>query len=153
MRSSMWSRLPACGVLISIAIVLLLIPSCKKGVGPGGSTQKSALEPILGSVDIPRRGASLTGTLTAGGWALAESGVDRVAIYIDKQFITFATLDGNRPDIVKAFPGFPNAANSGWGVVIDLSQLVEGDHELLMQVKSKAGHIHDFPTVPFKIVR
>ncbi len=139
---------------IAIAVAaLLLAPSCKKGTGVTGSSQKSALEPILGSVDIPRRGSTLSGTLTAGGWALAESGVDRVAIYIDKQFITFATLDGNRPDIAKAFPGFPNAATSGWGVVMDLSQLAEGDHELLLQVKSKAGHIHDFPTVPFKIAR
>lgn len=142
--------------ILGIAIFLLLLgaPSCGKTGGyKSQGTQKSALEPILGSVDIPPRGATLSGTLTAGGWALAESGVDRVAIYFDKQFMTFATLDGNRPDIAKAFGSFPNAASSGWGAVIDLSQMIEGDHEMLMQVKSKAGHVHDFPPVPFKIVR
>ena len=87
-----------------------------------------------------------------GGWALAEDGVQRVAIYVDKQFVTFATLGGDRPDIAKAFPAFANAGKSGWNVVVDLSSMIEGDHEMVVQVKSKGGSVHDFPAIPFKIV-
>jgi hypothetical protein len=136
-----------------VLIVLLLGISC----GRAGSRQtqtSSGLEPILGAVDSPARGATLRGSQAIGGWALAESGVDRVAIYIDKQFIAFAALGGSRPDIAKSsFASFPNSANCGWGAVIDFSQMLEGEHELVLQVKTKAGHLHDFPAVPFTIVR
>ena len=134
-----------------ITAALLLGYACGR---PAGSkrAQKSGLEPILGSVDIPRPGSTLRATITSGGWALAESGVERVAIYIDKQFLVYATLDGSRPDIAKAFPAFPNAAHAGWGAVIDLSQMTAGNHELTVQVKTKAGNIHDFPPVPFKVL-
>jgi len=136
-----------------LILALVLTSSCSRSAG-FKSGQKSALEPIVGAVDTPARGATLSGAPAFGGWALAESGVDRVAIYIDKEFITFATLGGSRPDIAKSnFASFPNAANCGWGAVVDLSQIVEGEHELVMQVKSKAGHVHDFPPVPIKIVR
>ena len=143
---------PASCLLTPVLIVWLLGTSC----GRAGSkqAQTSGLEPILGAVDSPARGATLRGSPVIGGWALAESGVDRVAIYIDKQFIAFAALGGSRPDIAKTtFASFPNSANCGWGTVIDLSQMLEGEHELVMQVKTKAGHLHDFPAVPFTIVR
>ena len=57
----------------------------------------------------------------------------------------------NRPDIVKAFPTFPNTATSGWNAVIDLSPFPEGDHQMVMQVQTKAGNVHDLPAIPFKI--
>jgi hypothetical protein len=132
-----------------IAIVLLLSGvSCNKIIGKRGSS----LEPFLGSVDVPKRGGTLRGSTMVGGWALAEDGVQRVAIYVDKQFVTFATLGGDRPDIAKAFPAFANAGKSGWNVVVDLSSMIEGDHEMVVQVKSKGGSVHDFPAIPFKIV-
>lgn len=136
--------------VIYIAIGMLLVGS---SCGRMGSHTGSALEPVLGSVDIPKRGATFKDTMTTGGWAVAESGVDRIAIYVDKQFMTFASLDGKRPDIAKMFAKFPNAGDSGWGAIVDLSSLIEGDHEMLMQVKTKSGNIHDFPPVPFKIAR
>lgn len=132
-----------------IAIVLLLSGvSCNKIIGK----RSSSLEPFLGSVDVPKRGGTLRGSTMVGGWALAEDGVQRVAIYVDKQFVTFATLGGDRPDIAKAFPAFANAGKSGWNVVVDLSSMIEGDHEMVVQVKSKGGSVHDFPAIPFKIV-
>jgi hypothetical protein len=134
-----------------IAIVLLLFSGvcCNKIIGK----RQSSLAPILGALDVPKRGGTLQGPTTiVGGWALAEDGVQRIAIYVDKQFVTFATLGGDRPDIAKAFPSFANAGKSGWNVVIDLSAIIDGDHEMVMQVKTKGGNIHDFPPVPFKVV-
>jgi N-acetylmuramoyl-L-alanine amidase len=133
-----------------IAIVLLLTGiSCNKITGK----RRSSLEPFLGALDVPRRGGTLQGaTAIVGGWALAEDGVQRVAIYVDKQFVTFATLGGDRPDIAKAFPAFANPGKSGWNVVLDLSSMLEGDHEMVVQVKSNGGNVHDFPPVPFKVV-
>lgn len=137
--------------LTGIAIGLLLFGvSCNK---PVPKRQANPLQPILGVIDFPTRGATLQGSsATIGGWALAEDGVQRVAIYVDKQFIVFATLGGNRPDIAKAFPHFTGAATSGWSVIMNFSQMLEGEHEMVMQIKTKGGNIHDFPPVPFKVV-
>jgi Bacterial Ig domain len=135
--------------MTSIAIVLLSGVSCSKMIGK----RRSSLEPVLGSVDVPKPGATLRGsTVMVGGWAVAEQGVQRVAIYVDKQFVTFATLGGDRPDIAKAFASFPNAGKSGWNVVLNLSSMLEGNHEMVVQVKSKGGNVHDFPAIPFKVV-
>jgi N-acetylmuramoyl-L-alanine amidase len=138
---------------IGFTVVLLLCGvSCSKVAGKR-QRSSSGLEPILGSVDVPKRGSILDAPNTvAGGWAIAEDGVQRVAIYIDKQFITYASLGGDRPDIAKAFPSFPNPGKSGWNVVLDLSSMLEGDHDLVVQVKSNGGNVHDLPPVPFKVV-
>jgi len=135
--------------MLSIAMVLLLSASCNNIIGK----RRSSLAPILGSLDVPKRGGTLPGSkVIIGGWALAEGGVERVAIYVDKEFLTMASLGGDRPDIAKAFPSFANAGKSGWNVAVDLSPMPDGDHEMMMQVKSKGGNVHDFPPVPFKII-
>jgi len=136
--------------MLGIAMVLALsVLSCNNIIGK----RRSSLAPILGSLDVPTRGGTLQGsTVIIGGWALAEDGVERVAIYVDKEFVTIASLGGDRPDIAKAFPAFANAGKSGWNIAVDFSSMSDGDHEMVMQVKSKGGNVHDFPPVPFKIV-
>ena len=123
--------------------------SCSRA--PKQATEKSSLEPIVGSVDVPPVNGTLKiGAVGIGGWALAESGVQRVAIYIDRQFVGFATMGGSRPDILRAFNSFPNAITSGWNAIIDTSPFPPGEHLLVMQIESKAGNVHDFPPVRFK---
>jgi len=138
--------------LPGIAIALLLLGvSCSGPGSSGGQKEKSSLEPILGALDVPAPGATMKGAMTVAGWAVAESGVQRVALYIDQRFAGFASVGGNRPDIAKAYATFPDAATSAWGAVVDLSPFTPGDHQIVMQVKTKAGNVHDFPAVPFKI--
>ena len=135
-------------------VLVLLIggASCGRPAPSRRPTEKSSLEPVLGAIDAPARDAVLKGgTVTAGGWAVAESGVKRVVLYIDKQFVGYATIGGDRPDIVKAFSSFPDTATSGWNAAIDISPFPEGDHQMVLQVETKAGNVHDFPAVPFKI--
>jgi hypothetical protein len=136
--------------MLGIAVVLLFSGvSCNKIIGK----RRSSLKPILGFLDVPKPGGTLQGSAAVvGGWALAEDGVQLVAIYVDKQFVTFATLGGDRPDIAKAFPSFANAGKSGWNVLLDPSSMIEGDHEMVVQVKSKGGNVHSFPPVAFKVV-
>ncbi len=137
--------------MLGVAILIVSAVSC--GNITSRRRSSSSLEPILGSLDVPKRGGTLQGaTAIVGGWALAEDGVQRVAIYVDKQFVTFATLGGDRPDIAKAFPSFKDGAKSGWNVVLDLNPMLEGDHEMVVQIKSKGGSVHDLPATPFKVV-
>ena len=137
-------------VLAGILLALLTVISCSRPATR--PTEKSSLEPILGAVDVPARNGSVKrGPVPAGGWAIAESSVQRVALYVDKQFVGYGTMGSNRPDIVKAYPAFPNTATSGWNGIMDLSPFPEGEHQLVMQVETKAGNVHDLAPVPFKI--
>ena len=115
---------------------------------PGG-----VMEPILGVVDVPARGGSVKGSTRINGWALAKSGVETVGIYIDRQFISYATVGEGRPDVAKAYPMFPGGATSGWYTVIDFATMLEGDHLIQLQVTTKAGNIQDLPTIPFKVLK
>lgn len=136
---------------IVVMTALLIGMSCSRREPPRQPTEKSTLEPILGAIDAPASGSVAKQTLTAGGWAVAESGVQKVVLYIDRQFVAYASIGGQRPDIAKAYSSFPNAATSGWGAIIDLSPFAEGDHQIVLQVKTKDGNTHDSPPVTFKI--
>jgi hypothetical protein len=110
------------------------------------------LEPILGALDAPARGGKLRQTGVVGGWVVAESGVKRIAIYIDRQFVTFAYIDGRRDDIAKLYEkDFPGAQLSGWTVVLDVTKMADGEHEIVAQVKTNKGGIREFGPVPFQV--
>lgn len=115
--------------------------------------QRPALEPILGALDLPARGSKLRETAIVGGWAVAESGVRRIAIYIDRQFIRFTKIDGQRPDITKLYgKDFPGAEMSGWTFMLDVSKMADGDHEMVAQVETNRGAVREFGPVPFQVV-
>jgi hypothetical protein len=117
-----------------------------------GQQKGSSLEPILGSLDAPARGSTLRETGIVGGWAVAGSGVKRVSIYIDRQFVRFVGLDGKRPDIAKLYAkDYPGADMAGWTFVMDVSKMADGDHEMVMRVESNKGTVRDFDPVPFRV--
>jgi hypothetical protein len=140
---------------ISLAAILAFGPGASVGCRPCSQNSGLAgplLEPILGALDAPARGATLRETGVVGGWAVAESGVNRIAIYIDGQFTGFAALDGKRPDIAKLYAKtFPDAATSGWTTVLDVSKMADGEHQMVAQVKTKRGAIREFGPVPFQV--
>ncbi len=122
------------------------------GSSSGGAQKGSPLEPILGSLDAPARGSTLRETGIVGGWAVAGSGVKKVSIYIDRQFVRFVGLDGKRPDIDKIYgKTYPGADMAGWTFVLDVSKMADGDHEMVMRVESNKGAVRDFDPVPFKV--
>ena len=140
---------------ISLAAILAFGPGasvgcrpCSQNSGPVGVP----LEPVLGALDAPARGSTLRGPMIVGGWAIAESGVKRIAIYIDRQFVTFAYIDGRRDDIAKLYgKDFPGAQLSGWTVVLDVTKMADGEHQMVAQVKTNKGGIREFGPVPFQV--
>jgi hypothetical protein len=140
---------------ISLAAILAFGPGASVGCRPcsqNGGPAGALLEPILGSLDAPARGSTLRETGVVGGWAVAESGVKRIAIYLDGQFVSFAALDGKRPDIAKLYSRtFPDAETSGWTAVLDVSKMADGEHQIVAQVKTNMGGIREFGPVPFQV--
>lgn len=141
---------------LAAALLLCVCNRHKEVTKEDAPTQKveEPMEPILGTIDFPARGATVKGAMKVSGWALAKSGVESVGIFIDRQFICYAQFGSGRPDVARAFPMFPSGTNSGWNTVIDFSPMLEGDHIIQLQITTKAGHVHDVvPPVPFKVAK
>lgn len=100
-------------------------------------TVQSGSQPPIGAFDTPAEGASVAGSIAVTGWALDDTGVDRVEIWRDLQpgettpphtgsgpgngkvFVARAPfVSGARSDIEAAYPTWPNANRAGWGYLM-----------------------------------
>ncbi|MDQ1353759.1 MAG: hypothetical protein QG657_4066, partial [Acidobacteriota bacterium] len=80
-------------------------------------------EQPFGSFDTPLDGSTTAGSIAVTGWALDDIGIDYVKIYREEGnglvYIGDATfIDGARPDVAAAFPGYPNNTRAGWGYMM-----------------------------------
>jgi hypothetical protein len=75
-----------------------------------------------------------------------------VAVYLDRTLAGFATLGVSRPDVQKAFPTFPGAAEAGWQLDFDVTGMKPGRHELEIQARSRQGATRDLGDVAVTVV-
>jgi hypothetical protein len=136
--------------LIGLMICLVACLAC--GGKPAESGTSLSRLPF-GSLDIPRSGETVTGTVGIGGWALSEDGISRVAIYVDRSYVLAATLGGPRPDVAKIYPTIPDAASSGFNAALDTSSFPAGSHEIVVQAYSKLGASRDIGTATVTITK
>lgn len=88
-------------------------------------------EPPFGSFDTPKDGSTVRSSIAVTGWALDENGVENVKIYRgpedDLIYIGDAVfVEGARPDVERAFPGYPNNFKAGWGYMMLTNSLPNG---------------------------
>jgi Leucine-rich repeat (LRR) protein len=79
--------------------------------------------PPFGSFDTPVDGSTAAGSISFTGWALDESGVTGVKIYREQnnQLVLVGEasfVEGARPDVAAAYPGYPNKTKAGWGYMM-----------------------------------
>jgi hypothetical protein len=87
----------------------------------------SGSAPPFGVLDIPLDGAQVSGSIALGGWALDDLEVRRVVIFRDpvegepavQIFVgTALFVPGARPDVERAYPGYPHSDRAGWGFMV-----------------------------------
>ena len=120
------------------AVFALLLVSCARE-GPPGALARLP----FGALDAPRTGDTLHGRTVFRGWALAESGMESVAVYLDRNFAAFAKLGFDRPDVQHVFPAVPGSATCGWQLDFIATGIQPGPHEILVQARSKQGGTRD----------
>ena len=101
----------------------------------------------FGVMDVPRNGEGLRGTVQLVGWALAESGIKQVIVYIDRHYAATAKLGLCRPDVAKAFPPFSNVTDAGWAATLDTSKFQNGAHDLVVQATANNGATRDLSSI------
>ena len=101
----------------------------------------------FGVVDVPLPAATVLRNTFVSGWALDDSAVRGVRIYIDGKYVTDARTGLERPDVSKAFPRWARGSNAhGWGVQVDFGDLT-GTHLLLAQAIDDSGATRDLGAV------
>jgi hypothetical protein len=88
-------------------------------------------EPPFGSFDTPIDGSTVMSSIAVTGWALDDGGVDNVKIYRGPEYNLVyigdaVFVEGARPDVETAFPGYPNNSRAGWGYMMLTNFLPNG---------------------------
>lgn len=77
------------------------------------------------------------------GWALADSPVKEVKIYLDDEFVGQAECGIVRGDVAEIYPDFPNAQRSGFGKFVHLDHSQNGTSRL-----SRLRVVAEFENIP-----
>ncbi|MCP4221065.1 MAG: hypothetical protein GY765_40925 [bacterium] len=77
----------------------------------------------FGEYATPVDGSTISSSVPFTGWVLDDIGVESVKLYCNnagvRQYIGDAQfVEGARPDVETAHPGFPNVARAGWGYMM-----------------------------------
>lgn len=78
----------------------------------------------FGEFAVPAEGTTgVTGSIPLSGWALDNIGVEKVEIYLEQEkkliFVDEAIfVEGARPDVEQAYPGYPYNYKAGWGYML-----------------------------------
>jgi hypothetical protein len=106
----------------------------------------------FGQFETPVEGSTVRSSVPVTGWALDDVSVESVKIYRgpvpgeggSRVYIGDALLvEGARPDIETAFPGYPNNSRAGWGYMMlthFLPNSGNGTFTLYAVVKDSGGH-------------
>lgn len=89
-----------------------------------------AVQPVRGVVEIR-------------GWALANSGIDRVLIQIDGEPPAIASYGISRPDVVRSYPQVEGAEHSGYRFFWDTAGLREGPRAVRITAVARSGQTRE----------
>jgi hypothetical protein len=67
------------------------------------------------------------------GWALHQSGIRDVSVFVDGNFLMKARTGLTRIDVGKAYLENEHALNAGWAALIATASLPPGPHEFVIQ--------------------
>ncbi len=81
-------------------------------------------------IEEPAQGSTVAGVGNIRGWALGDSNILSVELYIDGRFIADIPHGGTRNDVRDAFPVRPGSAEAGYSMAFAWSLLAPGVHQL-----------------------
>ncbi|HEU0115530.1 MAG TPA: glycosyltransferase family 2 protein, partial [Thermomicrobiales bacterium] len=102
---------------------------------------KPATQPILGRIERPGRTPDVVTekTISAAGWAVSRAGIFAVKLLVDGVERATADYGIARPDVQALFPGYPDAAESGFIGEALVNDLADGFHSLTIRIIGRDG--------------
>lgn len=125
------------------------------GCGGRPSVQAPNDRPF-GFVDRPRPGERVGRMVDVAGWALDDTSVSKVEIFVDDRLEGSFELTTPRPDVSAAYPQFDRvsaarAHRHGWAATVDLGA-VPGPHAIRVRAFDERGAARDLATVAVELI-
>jgi hypothetical protein len=98
---------------------------------------------LIGNLESPFDGKSVSGVQPIYGWALDGEGISEAELFVDGVYAGRIPYGGIRQDIGELLPGYPNARQSGFAWNLDHSRLSPGEHSIEVKVHSRSGRVLD----------
>jgi hypothetical protein len=95
--------------------------------------------PPYGFVEHPKPQSNLSGAIDIGGWAIDDTQVSQVKIFVDERPVGTATYGLPRPDVSKIWPHVPTEV--GFSYKLDTTKYPNGVHVLGINAEDKAGNV------------
>lgn len=110
----------------------------------------------FGVVDTPKNGDLVGRVVDVIGWAMDDSAVAVVHVYVDGKYQTAAPLTISRPDVSKASPKYARIDSKdpdvhGWQASVDLGEKA-GAHTILVQAVDDRGATRDLGAVTVTVI-
>lgn len=98
-------------------------------------------QPPFGALDYPldQSAPDPSGVLPVVGWALDDSRVDHIDVYVDGLVVRQAVTGIPRPDVAAAYPDDPDAIASGFILNVDSTLLANGVHVISAKAVDDQG--------------
>jgi hypothetical protein len=102
------------------------------------ATQGSDYTVPLLYIDFPVAKTNVAGSVNVTGWAIDDTGIAKVELFVDGQLAGTATYGTPRPDVQQAYPWA--VVNSGYQVVLDTTRQPNGSHTLTVRASDQSGN-------------
>nr|WP_275299528.1 Ig-like domain-containing protein [Clostridium sp. YIM B02506] len=116
-----------------------------EAIGKDGSTQTytknvdlTKAKPLM-NIDEPTANLKIGGNIKVRGWAISQTGIKEVKVYVNDKFVANAALGTSRPDVKNVYPGYPDADKSGYEYTINASSLGSGTNTIKVQAVGNDG--------------
>ena len=126
-------------VILSVVAAVLLASAPAWAAAPFGS--------FGGIVGGGNAGA---GVVPLFGWALDDNGVQAVDILVDGLVAGRASYGRARAGVTAQFPGYPDSALPGFAFQLDTTHYLNGLHNVVVRIRSKAGEETFLPAKTFQ---
>jgi len=104
----------------------------------------------FGIVDGPGANQQVGRQVKVVGWALDDTGVREVRVYVDGRLKTAVQLDVDRPDVSKAYPNYGTRSDRhGWSAFVDLGK--PGAHTIVVQAVDDTGATRDLGVIELTV--
>ncbi len=91
-------------------------------------------------LESPQEGGTYSGIANLRGWALSESGIDRIELYINGEYHAVIPMGGERGDVAQRYPDSPGAERAGFSMAYNYGNLAPGTHHFAVRIYHRDGH-------------
>ena len=96
--------------------------------------------PKINNLDTPTNDTVISNDkISIRGWALDESGVKEVRVYVDGKDLGTITYGTKRTDVNNVYPGYSSGDNAGFEGNIDISSIGSGSKKLVVKITANDG--------------